>query len=470
MENHRQSSEMTIEQVDIENASSTWSGFVYQGKVAIYAVLKYINHFYPDIEEIKRYRLVIEELEDFAILRDGQHFSIHQVKAKPNTKTIGSYNEAILNLLGKLALYESIQEASLHTAVQIKEFTRDDVFKNLEQFNIANKKERLKTYKTLLFQEGKFDQVYPKLKISCNDGIVPMNRVIELKEIKELILDELKTFYSKWEDEKLRDKRAAIENVSYLYSNLTYQIEEMVHKNHEDKGIISIEFEQILNILEHQSLFDFTHSTASSLLLHQLMDNFEEYCICYGLDEKTKPTDVWFKHLNTLKKLPPYEFLKICRKLTPHIAIKHNDKLDIEEYKKLMQPDGVIDSFINGIIQLNPKLEEPAQVNNAYEIHNDGLRYLLTTINQKGPFAHNLIGKGIYENLSRDETMFTMLFEIDFYINSTINNTYTGNVTQIKSNIDPEIITEEDVKQTITSQKTINFIQIDKIKEKLLGV
>jgi hypothetical protein len=472
MENQQQNIEYRIEEQDVEKASSTWSGFVYQGKIAIYAVLKYINQLYPKIDEIKRLSLEIEYLEDFSILRDGEHVSIHQVKAKPTTNTIGSYNEANLNLLGKLAKYNSIQEASLHTAVKIKEFTKDDVSNNLKSFNVANKKEELGKYKTKLFEDGKFDEVYSKLKISCNDGIVPMERVIELKEIKNLIINELKVFYLKWDTEKIREKNGSQENVNHIYSNLTYLIEDKVHKDHakiliEEK--IIIKFEDILNILEHQSVFNYSQSTVSSLLLHQLVDDFDEYCSCYGIsEENVELKETWLKHLIQLKKFHPSDFLMLCRKLTPNIILQNKDILGLEEYKNIMQTDGVVGSFFNGLNHFNDKLHEPKNVQNAYELLNDGVRYLLTTINKSGPVAHNIVGKKIYENLSNDETMFKMLYEIDSYINSNIEEKYTGNIVHVKEDLGSEVVQEEDLKQTITSQKTINFVKVDTVKETLL--
>lgn len=132
-----------IGEVDVDKASSSWSGFVYQGKVAIYTVLKYLNHYYPKSEEIKKYELEIEYLEDFSIIKEGKHVSLHQVKAKPDTNTIGSYNEANLNLLGKLAKYPTIEEVNLHTAVEIKSFKKEDMYKGLKGYDVSKKRRSL---------------------------------------------------------------------------------------------------------------------------------------------------------------------------------------------------------------------------------------------------------------------------------------------------------------------------------------
>ena len=70
----------------LDTAISSWSGFVYQGKVAIYYVLTQIEN--------GNYTLQLDSIDDFAIFDDnGNVLSMHQVKAKksPNFST---YKEA----------------------------------------------------------------------------------------------------------------------------------------------------------------------------------------------------------------------------------------------------------------------------------------------------------------------------------------------------------------------------------------
>jgi len=70
----------------LDTAISSWSGFVYQGKVAIYHTLKEISN--------KNYTLQLDSLDDFAILDDnGRIISLHQVKAK-KSKNFSAYKEA----------------------------------------------------------------------------------------------------------------------------------------------------------------------------------------------------------------------------------------------------------------------------------------------------------------------------------------------------------------------------------------
>ncbi len=70
----------------LDTAISSWSGFVYQGKIAIYYVLTQIEN--------GNYTLQLDSIDDFAILDDnGRIIYIHQVKAK-KSQNFSSYNKA----------------------------------------------------------------------------------------------------------------------------------------------------------------------------------------------------------------------------------------------------------------------------------------------------------------------------------------------------------------------------------------
>ena len=77
------------------SAISTWSGFVYQGKVALYHCLKLINQGDTEFE------LQLDSTDDFAIYKDGKLISAHQVKAK-----IGDYRSNYREALEKSASLE----------------------------------------------------------------------------------------------------------------------------------------------------------------------------------------------------------------------------------------------------------------------------------------------------------------------------------------------------------------------------
>lgn len=78
-----------------DSAVSSWSGFVYQGKVALYHCLCLINKGDTDFE------LQLDSSDDFAIYKNSALVSAHQVKAK-----IGRYRSGYVAALEKSSLIE----------------------------------------------------------------------------------------------------------------------------------------------------------------------------------------------------------------------------------------------------------------------------------------------------------------------------------------------------------------------------
>ncbi|MCG3811239.1 hypothetical protein I3260_03180 [Photobacterium damselae] len=94
------------------SAISSWSGFVYQGKVALYHSLKLIHDGDLDFE------LQLDSSDDFAIYKAGKLHSAHQVKAK-----ISKYRSGYSTALEQSTLieYDKIKGTSryFHVSVQL---------------------------------------------------------------------------------------------------------------------------------------------------------------------------------------------------------------------------------------------------------------------------------------------------------------------------------------------------------------
>lgn len=95
-------------------AISTWSGFVYQGKLAVYYFLELMSHDYDGNRELK---LQLESEDDFAIFHDDQCISLHQVKAYKDT-LFSKYRLGIEKQKEK-ALEQNIDTAYFHVARDI---------------------------------------------------------------------------------------------------------------------------------------------------------------------------------------------------------------------------------------------------------------------------------------------------------------------------------------------------------------
>ncbi|ANA73685.1 TPA: ABC-three component system protein [Pseudomonas aeruginosa] len=82
------------------DASPSWSGFNYQGKVALYYALRLINAK-PVGADLSSYSLMLESTEDFEIQHDGDPVSFHQVKAY-NSSTYSDYSDALFGIILEL--------------------------------------------------------------------------------------------------------------------------------------------------------------------------------------------------------------------------------------------------------------------------------------------------------------------------------------------------------------------------------
>lgn len=96
------------------SAISTWSGFVYQGKIALYHCLSLIYEGDLDFD------LQLDSTDDFAVYKNGKLISAHQVKAK-----VGNYRSSYLSALEKAGEIEGdrVKGSSryIHVSVDVKD-------------------------------------------------------------------------------------------------------------------------------------------------------------------------------------------------------------------------------------------------------------------------------------------------------------------------------------------------------------
>ncbi|WP_413675805.1 ABC-three component system protein [Pantoea dispersa] len=99
------------------SAVSSWSGFVYQGKIALYHSLKIIHEGDLDFE------LQLDSSDDFAIYKNGKLHTAHQVKAK-----ISNYRSGYTKALEQSTLieYDKIKGTARYFHVSVPLNNTDD--------------------------------------------------------------------------------------------------------------------------------------------------------------------------------------------------------------------------------------------------------------------------------------------------------------------------------------------------------
>lgn len=142
------------------DASPSWSGFNYQGKVALYYALTLINAE-PVGADFSNRSLMLEDTEDFEILCDGNSISIHQVKAY-NSSAYSKYSDALLEItlelfkqpavLGKIHSWKEIN--SKPNLQDLGASIKDDLNVILEQYRSSNPKNGSTILEKAVFEGG----------------------------------------------------------------------------------------------------------------------------------------------------------------------------------------------------------------------------------------------------------------------------------------------------------------------------
>ncbi len=117
-------------EISKSTAVASWSGFIYQGKVALYQVIKLLIEGRLNIAcELK-----VEHLDDFAIFKDNSVLFIHQVKSTQSTYR-ASYNKA-LNQAADVTSEHFNRETQrfFHVSVDLKDFSEHKHNGNIVKF------------------------------------------------------------------------------------------------------------------------------------------------------------------------------------------------------------------------------------------------------------------------------------------------------------------------------------------------
>lgn len=291
-----------INEKEVHSAISTWSGFVYQGKVALYQTLKVLNS--NDVTQ--NYSLQLDSLEDFAILDEGVIKSIHQVKAVKITY-YSRYKTAFEDLVKKSVKYEC-NEAVFHLAKNIND-------------------------KTVAIIEG----IHTPMKI-CMYGA---NSHCLLEEIDTYIENQISTYYStnfgyntwKLSNNYIKTSRHFLENIILTQ---VIKIHSIIHQNKKSENQAAytetIAFNDFKSILDQDNLNEsFNPDYYLYLTKGDLNRYYQEYCVELDNvditeDEKQK-LENYIIQINDLNDSELVQFIK-------NIMPNRSFKLDsISDYK-----------------------------------------------------------------------------------------------------------------------------------------
>lgn len=325
------------------DASSSWSGYQYQGKITIYIALQLINKCVenPINMDIEKYFIEVEYREDLAIKKEDRYLSFHQVKARKYDKYMSNYLEAIEKLYEEKAKNPNA-DIFLHTIVNIKDWSEEkykDLYKskikkNIDEIDlIEEEKSKLTDAKVIKEKEEKINRIKEKLtynqskydessKINsikiCKYGLE--DSFCTLEDIRLYIENEIKKYLlNTKQNEKLG-------NIDVAYNKLIRFMDEYIKKRHAG------EVEEYFAVKDIKDILDMSYLDRDRLFhLSKIKDiycsiSIDNYCssVC-DIKEKCS-VDYYeckiYEVIEHLLNINLDNLERIIMKFNPHVLIK----------------------------------------------------------------------------------------------------------------------------------------------------
>lgn len=422
---------------DPRNALSSWSGYEFQGQIALIVVLeKLIEKKIP----AEKCELMLEDLEDFSIYVEGERISTHQVKAT-NDKSINDYKEALYKMAASIQ-NDKNTKAYLHTSnvleaekwagkvkAAIEGFVPEteknlstcllddsEINKKVEKLQERyKKKSSFKTKKTGVWEEiyRSMDDVGDESELTADNLKSAIEKYLkDLPKVdlsKDKLLDRI--LYYEYRNDINVDRKSARERIEELIKEYwgnekaeiragseyryRYALQEVIHdyvvKNHEgNNNGERICFTDIKCILDKESL-----GTREYKILRNkdiFFEKLEEYCVDECEDKRCESCDLYEK-ITWFKSLSNQELEKVFHLMSPHI----NKKLD--EDSNIVKEDGLLDSFF---YTLN-HMDFAKIIHNAKIVYQEGKDNCMLTDIQVPRNGKTGIIRGFMDNETIDE-------------------------------------------------------------------
>ncbi|PSV47916.1 ABC-three component system protein [Photobacterium sp. GB-36] len=340
------------------DASPSWSGFNYQGKVALYYALTLINAD-PVGTDFSDHALMLEDNEDFEILCNGNSVSVHQVKAY-NSSSYGKYSDALLEItlelykqprvIGKIHTWKKINSKS--NLPDLENSIKDDLKVLLDQYRNTNPKDgssiiekavstdRNKPKQAAILKAAfpgstavQLFEILNSIYRGQNDAINRLdsylyddgNRFCELEEINEKIKSEISIAL---EAHNITCTAEQLEKTFHFFLGMMDRYIIQRHKTKQQEEKISIAFNEIVKALEndHEDIGD-------EYLAYEFKNQF-----AYQIDEYiSDPDDYTYPEENVLcnlkeaskflLNLSPMDLWAYYRSFCPHIDLAHDHNM-----------------------------------------------------------------------------------------------------------------------------------------------
>lgn len=425
------------------NATPSWSGYNYQGKIGIYVALRKILELLEGKDResaqdlLKDWILEYETAEDFDLKINGQVFSRHQVKAKQGSTTLVSIRDVLesFNVEGV-----ADDQRWLHSLENIRGLE----CVNQEDFNIKYISERLK-----YIENPKKIQGY----VYCNE-----NRFCGLEDIKRLVIQHISKINKTDTSGIALDDAIAEERFFYLLEKIDAKVTSG-HESGNNRPIFSF-FEIYKIVIEEDKLSEDVRDSKEIRKLRNRLIEETEKSIRDFFVSNSDLTDTLFEHSQILKnqmhaivRLPNEDFLLLMKNL--HIQ-KEDWRLELDD-------NGLRDVILEYLLRTKTQPKQDQRLSD--NVGNE--KYILTTIvnsPKNGSLNAQLpLIQTILRNLQRDGSM-SRLYSAD---ESLVN----ANISQSIDPREPSFMQVEELNKNINSillPDTLKLLKVDEaIKNKM---
>lgn len=327
----------------VNDASSSWNGFEFQGKITIYQVLSRINELRGDKAKIGIYHFRVEGEEDFDILENNKVIELAQVKAKLSKKNVKDYLSALIKLVERDSYKRDPDNVKLtfHTGVKIVDWDRIEEKCNIELESLKNQLvtgEGADKIAELLNNIRQIDAVKSHIKdnvlvrypITDTDENQQLTGFCALGIINSLILKKIKKYF---EITGQVEKTGNLSLEKYLY-NLLFFLNEHINKRHFDKTTPKeIPFLDIITILDSDLISHDDQYVYGKILDRFINLEFPNYCEfhCPLKSECIERENCYLKKMfRKISKCSLNEGYLIIRRCFPHVTI---DNLNRDDYQ-----------------------------------------------------------------------------------------------------------------------------------------
>ncbi|OME93492.1 hypothetical protein BK124_24580 [Paenibacillus amylolyticus] len=403
------------------DASNSWNGYSYQGKAAIYTVLKIINDQCLILEDVKQFELELEHLEDFTVIHNDKEISIHQVKTF-NSTAPSEYKDAVWTLLGKLAMKPHIDKAYLHTTEKLPDkATLKERYINLTAPTATNSENQLNPneYYNYVVENDFYELVFGKFELFPYDK--ELNHC-SLSDMKNKINVQLRRYYEE------REIHRSEEHFNRLYYFLLSLLDNHISERHValQEGTVTKTNRRIPFSVFYDALNCNFEESSRQFYTHVLRELYCSVCEQFLYDNQDEATSTPFQRVKTfydeVRLVDDNAFLKLCKKWTPHVQAS---EINLKTFHGLIPFQGIRDPLLKALYVFSEPLHHDQSVFLKKNESGVNTVYLPTTLHERPTSLVNdeLLDEKQVSRIAREIIMnsdIEDLHEIDVMISSHI--------------------------------------------------